>query len=158
MITALGKSPCLSRNFITLTPTDGVTQVSWLYTSEKAYTYAVTDANAGTVEMGDPKSFTLGAVTEKGESRVIWLSCSMGITDDGNTLSSSGNYQLTCAAFAWLTDSENQGVEIDPATISTGTLNVTVRQFTAWGVVLILVLPIAFLTTGIVIRQRRKKR
>lgn len=153
-----GKFIAPNAHGIALTPTEGVTQTSWLYTSEKAYTYAVTDAEAGTVEKGDPKSFTLGAIAEKGESRVIWLSCSMGITDDGNTLSSSGNYQLTCAAFAWLTDSKNQGVEIDPATISTGTLNVTVRQFTAWGVVLILVLPIAFLTTGIVIRQRRKKR
>ncbi len=156
--TFTGKFVAPNSHAIKLTPTEGVTQTSWLYTSEKAYTYTVTDTEAGTVEKGDPKKFTLGAIAEKGESRVIWLSCSMGLTDDGDTLSSGANYQMASSIIAWLTDSGNHGLEIDPATVSTGTLNVTVGQFTAWGVILIIVLPAAFLATGFIIRQKRKKR
>ena len=118
----------------------------------------MTDPEKGTMEKGEEGCYTVGAIAERGDDRVIWISCATALTDDGEKMSSGNNYSLACGAISWLTDSSNQGVAINAAVISSGMLSVGVGQLVAWGVVMIVILPAAFLITGTVIRQKRKRR
>ncbi len=142
---------------IKMTATEGVILTSWLKTSEAGQLAGVGEDNKLTAT-GDKGCFTVGAIAEKGETQIIWLSSPDAMSAQVSALAGEkNNFDLVISAMNAATGIAVEPISIAAKPIESATLNVTVPEFLAWGSILALLLPIAALTVGIVICHIRKK-
>ncbi|MDO5300119.1 MAG: GldG family protein [Clostridia bacterium] len=134
--------------------------ITWLLTtSDSAYgKIAGLDMTTTEREDGDTDGpFNIGAASELGEGRLVWLTSSVMLEDSVNAMVSGANSDLFLNALEWLCDQE-ETISIRAKSLDGGTLTLTGAQSSFWSAVMIGGIPAAFVLTGIVIWMRRKRR
>lgn len=134
---------------ITLTEVAGVTVTPWLYTTEAGYLKGAADAKG---------TYTVGAIAEKGESAVVWISSYQALTQTCNGYTNGGNFALSLSAFNELSGIGHDGITIASSALDNARLAVTVTQFAIWAIILVIVIPVGIAITGTVVWYIRKKR
>ena len=137
----------------------GVTLTSWLYSSEKAVRTYYDRLKKEWIVPEETASYTVGAIAERGDSAIVWISSPYPLTSSYNTLSNGGNFALIRSALGALggTDTEilsQAPSAIDPARLTKTSFSSTLLQ----GALLLFVLPLGTLAVGAAAVARRKKR
>ncbi len=148
-----GQFAALAPHAITLTPTEGVTHTEWLYTSKKGY---LLDGSGE--KLGEDSTLTCGAIAEKGDSAILWISSSYALSATADSYSQGGNYTLLHSAISTLTNTPNTPVPLSARTMDTATLAPSESAFIIWGAILILLIPIATTTLALTTWYVRKRR
>lgn len=163
-LTKIASSPANGENFsgvyasvlshcITLRETDGVTLTPWLITTEDGY-------------LRDPKEsekieegiFCCGAIAEKGNSTVMWISSPLSVSSTGYVASEGGNFLLLLSAFRWMCNADFEKLSIASTTVASEALSVSNGDLAIWTLVIAVLLPIIPVSIGIVRTYVRKKR
>ncbi|MBQ9131369.1 MAG: Gldg family protein [Clostridia bacterium] len=145
---------------IRMEPVDGVTQTSWIRTSEKGYLWYNTDDNAEAEELAQSTKgeHHMGVIAEKGDSTVVWISSPDATTNYGNVQSAGGNFDVAVSCFGYLCGTDHVAIALEAAQMDTSVLTVTVGNFVWLAVLLVLLIPVALLITGITRAYIRKRR
>ena len=139
----------------------GVTVFPLLYTGETTGSLRVVNKNGNLV--GEPgeetgKQYVCGAVAQKGEGTLLWISSPESLSATGNALSGGGNFTLVQSALNWMTDNTYAAVNVSSTPMSANGLALGSNGVVALGVILILVLPLALIIPSSVYLYKRKKR
>lgn len=103
--------------------------------------------------------FDIGiAITEavgSKETRIVWYSTSNLLNEDANNTVSGANQDLILNSLNWMCQREDS-ISILAKTLDGGKLTVSSRESTFWSLVLIGIVPAAFVIAGIMVYIRRK--
>ena len=139
------------------TAPDGVTLYPLLYTGETTGSLIlVYDNNEQGEESGE--QYVCGAVAQKGEGTLLWISAPESLTSTAYSLSAGGNFSLVYEALNWMTDNTYTGVSVSSTLMTTDSLAIEANGIIVLGVVLILILPLALIIPASVYLYKRKKR
>lgn len=135
----------------------GVSAYPLLYTGETTGSLIVVYENG---EQGEEKDerYVTGAVAQKGEGTLLWLSSPDSASTTGYSLSAGGNFTLIRSAMNWMTGNTYTTVSVSSTLMVTDTLNLDTTGIAILGVVLVLVVPVAFVIPTMVYLYKRKKR
>ena len=139
------------------TAPDGVTVSPLLYTGETTGSLIVVYDNGEQGEE-DGEQYVCGAVAQKGEGTLLWISSPEALSATGYSLSAGGNFTLAQSALDWMTANTYTAVNISSTLMSANGLALDTNGVVALGVILILVLPLAFIIPSVVYLYKRKKR
>lgn len=139
------------------TTPNGVTVSPLLYTGETTGSLIVVYDNGEQGEE-DGEQYVCGAVAQKGEGTLLWISSPEALSATGYSLSAGGNFTLTQSALDWMTANTYTAVNISSTLMSANGLALDTNGVVALGVILILVLPLAFIIPSVVYLYKRKKR
>ena len=139
------------------TAPEGVTVFPLLYTGETTGSLIVVYENGEQSEEKDERYVT-GAVAQKGEGTLLWISSPESATATGYSLSNGGNFTLIRSAMDWMTDNTYATVSVPSTLMTVNSLALDTNGVTILGVVLGLILPLAFLIPSMVYLYKRKKR
>ncbi len=136
--------------------------ISLLDTSSEAYSKV--DSTSSTIEKADEDilgPFNLAVAIKEtygeNEARVVILGSSMILQDELLTYSSAGNSDLFLNSVSWLNDQESS-ISIRTRSVKNELLSLTGADVNLWSIITILVIPVIFLITGIVVWLRRRKK
>lgn len=104
----------------------------------------------------DPTSYTYGAVVEKENSKIVWVSTPY-LFDLADPFIGGGNHQLLLSSIDWMSDASISTIDTQATAMETDVLLVSVTAFLIWLVLLVIILPLSFLSIGLVRRHIRKK-
>ena len=142
---------------------DGLTVTQLLTTSDSAYAkadgYNITTFDK---EEGDTDGpFALGvAITEEvegGQTGIVWLTTSYMFDSDNNMRVAGANNALFLNALDWMCQRES-AISIRAKDLSTEYLTVPSSTASTWSLILVAVVPLAFLACGAVVTIRRRRR
>lgn len=139
------------------TTPNGVTVSPLLYTGETTGSLIVVYDNGEQGEE-DGEQYVCGAVAQKGEGTLLWISSPEALSATGYSLSAGGNFTLAQSALDWMTANTYTAVNISSTLMSANGLALDTNGVVALGVILILVLPLAFIIPSVVYLYKRKKR
>lgn len=132
-----------------------------LSTSEQSY--SKTDVNSENVEKEEKDidgPFYLGAAVtktkDKKETKLAIYSSAYLLTDDFLSTGQFGNEELILNTINWMADT-GKGVSIPIKSITQNYLTVTGGQAVFYTVLLVIIIPLAFILSGLVIWLRRRK-
>ena len=151
-----GSFVAITPHSIVLKDKENVTLTPWITTSEKGYLVTEDfEENQDVVY----NTYVLGALAEKGNTRIAWISSPLSISYTmGQNLSSGGNYSLLVSAFKWLTDSSYNTISFTATEISTPLVYLSDSEIAVWRWIFILPLPILAATIGGIRTYVRKKK
>ena len=139
------------------TAPEGVTTFPFLYTGETTGSLIlVYDNNEQGEESGE--QYVCGAVAQKGEGTLLWISAPESLTSTAYSLSAGGNFSLVYEALNWMTDNTYTGVSVSSTLMTTDGLAIGTDGIVVLGIALILILPIAVIIPASVYLYKRKKR
>lgn len=149
-----------------------MTYTSLFHTSEKAILEALEDGSeedpssegesqTNQSETPEASSYDVGALvklqTEQGSGKLCWLGSSMMLSSDYNGAVSGGNYTYFLAIIESMCEKTNS-IVIDSKQMAEPSVILSVGQASFWAVVIIGLIPLATVVTGIIIRERRRRR
>ena len=140
---------------------EGVSVSPLLSTSDSAF--LKTDGYAATTyekEDGDKDGpFTLAAAIEDENTgaRAVWVSSAALVDDTANSYVSGGNQDLFLNCLSWMAGQEDS-LSIHAKSVSTEYLTMSSSAASLYTVLIIFLIPLLFLSIGIVIVVRRKRR
>ena len=135
---------------------EGVSVTPWLYTTQAGY---LADEDDNKTESAEKAVYTVGVTAQKGEARIVWLSCAQSLNENVDAAYASGaNTLLARYGLTWLTGTDVKPVEIAPTVVNTEVLSVSYNAFIIWSVVLVLLIPTGVIVGGATVRYIRKKR
>jgi len=140
---------------------DGVTVVPLLYTGEKTGALYTVDENGKlTKEESEEAStqYVCAAVAQKGEGTLLWLTSPESASIIAYNFPQTDNFTLIRSAMNWMTNNTYTGVSISSTLMTTDGLALDTNGITVLGIVLILILPLAFIIPSAVYLYKRKKR
>lgn len=139
---------------------EGVTVTPWLQTSKNGYILSMDNppTTEGDLAAIERKTYTFGAIAEKGDTRIIWVSTPSALSAAMDAQSNGGNFGLVSSALRWMTDTNETIFSVEAPTIETSYLTVSDQAFVMWGTVLVIILPLAVLILGIMIWYARKRK
>ena len=150
---------CYYPHAITLTETEGVTHTSLLYTSAAGYLTTYDEESKKWVQSDEKEVLTVGALAEKGDTRIFWVASADALTSQINAYSSNnGNFNFVLSVMNHMSGVGSDSIAIESAMLDTSLLAVTGMQFLIFGILLVVVIPVAVLTVGIIVWYVRKKR
>ncbi len=161
-----GSFAMLMPHVINLSPTDGVLHTEWITTtSAGSYFYAGEVGDDGDLS-GEIKELldarvgkqVCGAIAQKDDSALIWISSALSMGLSGYSYSSGGNYTLLGSAMDWATENGFTALSIDPAPIESQAITPTSGQTAVCAILLLLLLPAVFaFPTGLKLYMRKKR-
>ncbi len=95
--------------------------------------------------------------TDTGESKLVWITSSTLAESQIDQLVSGGNTDFVTNAMGWLCEMEDT-ISIHAKTISYEYLTLTSAQSGRWTLVMVVLIPVAVLTGGIVVWLKRRKK
>lgn len=139
---------------ITLTKTEGVKQTDWVFTSRNAcLKYGSSDPDPKTAER-----YTCGAIAERGNSRVLWLSSALAFDLQAYVYSDGGNYELLRSSIDWATETEYTHITVPSSPIKSTILGITSGELALWGIIVATVIPLCtILPLSVRLYVRKKK-
>ncbi|MBQ9806812.1 MAG: Gldg family protein [Clostridia bacterium] len=142
---------------IQFAPVEGVTQTNWLYTSDGGYLKEY-NADSKSYIDGAKGEYTVGAIAQKGDSRILWLASPQMLDSTYNQLSEGGNYTLAITAMNYMTGTGTNSITIPSTAIDQPVLTLNATQFTVTTALIVIILPFGTMIAGIVIFIARKRR
>lgn len=151
---------------ITVREVDGVNVIEWITTGKNgSYLYSDEVDSDGTItdelkETLDERAgeYVCGAIAEKGDSRVIWISSALSIGLTGYSYSDGGNYALVRSALDWATDNAFDALSVEPTSIESQTLSMSSGQIAVCVLAVAVLVPLAVAAICGVRVYIRKKR
>lgn len=141
---------------ITLTETEGVTLTPWLTTSAVGY---LVDPTTGKQTDASKTTYTVGAIAEKGDTQIVWISSSASFLSQINTnYAANANFDLFLQALNHLSGVASNSIALSARSMESPALAASPVQLIVLGVILVLILPIATAAVGIGVWYVRKKR
>ena len=135
----------------------GVTVFPLLYTGETTGSLIVVYENEKQGEEKDERYVT-GAVAQKGDGTLLWISSPDSATYEGNRLSAGGNFTFIRSAMNWMSGNTYATVSVPSTLMTTGSIALDANGIAILGVVLGLILPLTLLIPSMVYLYKRKKR
>jgi ABC-2 type transport system permease protein len=139
---------------------DGLTVSKLFTTSDKAFS-KVAGYNMTTTEFeeGDIRgTFALGVAVEENETRIVWLSSGGMLTDEISQMVGGANQDVFLNSLNWMCERE-QSISISPKSLDElNTLTVPTGAGTKLSILLVGVIPAAFVACGIAITVRRRRK
>lgn len=142
---------------------DTLSVTKLLYTSISSYLKSLDAINETTEkEEGDPTgSYATAMASEKtldqGSSRAIWISSLQTLSEAADSWVSGANTDFIINSIDWLCQKEDS-ISIRGKSLDMTALTIPSSAANNWSIVLVFVLPAAFLGTGIVVFIRRKRK
>jgi len=102
--------------------------------------------------------YVCAAVAQKGEGTLLWLTSPESASIIAYNFPQTDNFTLIRSAMNWMTNNTYTGVSISSTLMTTDGLALGTNGFTVLGVVLMLILPLAFIIPSAVYLYKRKKR
>ncbi len=163
-LTKIASSPATGSDFsgvyasifshcITLKETEGVTLTPWLTTTEEGYLRDPVEAEK--IEEG---VYCCGAIAEKKDATLIWISSPLSVSSTGYVASEGGNFLLFLSAFRWMCDADFEKLSIAPTTVTSAALSLSNGDLAIWTLVIAVILPLIPISIGIIYTYVRKKR
>ncbi len=139
---------------ISLTETEGVKHTDWVFTTRNAcLKYSATDPDPETAAR-----YTCGAIAEKGDSRVLWLSSALAFDLQAYVYSDGGNYRLLLSALDWATETAYTHITVSSSPIKSTVLGISSGELSLWGIVVATVIPLCtILPLSVRLYVRKKK-
>ncbi|WP_209342407.1 GldG family protein [Flavonifractor sp. AGMB03687] len=142
---------------------DGLTVTELLTTSDSAYAkadgYNITTFEKEDGDVDGP--FALGVAiaeeVEGGQTGIVWLTTSYMFDSDNNMRVAGANNDLFLNALDWMCQRES-AISIRAKDLSTEYLTVSSSSASTWSLILVAVVPLAFLVGGAVVTIRRRRR
>ena len=91
-------------------------------------------------------------------ARLVWVSCIELLSDDANSLVSGGNQRFFLSILANVCEEKGSSVVVPTKSLSLDRLTMNTAQEIAMVVLTVVLLPLAYLCIGILVRVRRKRR
>ncbi len=143
---------------ITVSETDGVGVTSWLYTSGAGYVQTTDTTTGAMTQLGEKGEYTFGAIAEKGETTIVWITSPLKNISAYDATAEGGNHDLILSAFNQMTGIGHDGITLASREIDTATLAVTATGFAVWSLIFVILLPVSVAVTGGIVWYQRKKR
>lgn len=137
--------------------TDG-SVTPWLYTSGAGYLLAADSTTGTSIQVGEKGEYTFGAIAEKGETTIVWITSPLATISAYDAYASGGNHELILSAFNQMTGIGHDGITVASRKIDTSSLSVSAMGFLGWGFILVILLPVATIVAGGIVWYQRKKR
>ena len=102
--------------------------------------------------------YTLGAVSKKENSSILWLSSSLAVSSTSNTLSSGGNIMYVLSILEDLCPSQSTSVSISPILMTSPAMTLSEGDLALWTLVIAVLIPLIPLSIGIIYTYTRRKR
>lgn len=122
------------------------------------------NATSAEKESGDISTedgFAVGvAVTDdsgSAEGKIVWYTSSYITDQQMDTLSAGANMDLIINSISWMCDTE-EAITIHAKTMNNEYLTLTSAQSGRWTIILVIVIPLAFLISGIYVWAKRRKK
>lgn len=144
---------------IGMTGQGSATVTALLRTSDSAYGKQAGLSVQSTERESDDSAgpFVTGAVSEKGNGKMIWFTAGDMLTDGVDRTVSYGNSNLYLNVVNYVCG-QRENISIRAKSLDQETLTVTGAQNTFWSVVMIGVIPLGFIAVGVIVMIRRKRR
>ena len=130
-----------------------------LTTSSKAYG-KIDGLNSMTTEKESKDlegPFTVGAISETGSGKFIWFTSSYMLENSVNSMVSGANEDLILNLLGWACGHE-ETISIRAKSLEASGLTITASQSSFWVVVMLAIIPLSFITFGVIITIRRKRK
>lgn len=138
---------------------DGVDVTVLLTTSSQSYS-KLAGLNMTTTEKeeGDTEGpFNVGMIAEKDGGKLFWVTSPYLLESSVDSAVSGGNSNLLLNVLNWMGGQED-AISIRAKSLDSETLTVPSSQSSLWSVLMIGVIPAAFVVLGVVVTIRRKRR
>ena len=136
-----------------VTEVEGVTQTVLLRSSGSGLLRTMNQTEEDEIPSG---SFILSVLAEKGESAVLWMS--MQPDSSANAYSGNINDRFVEEALSFFTGYDQSALSISYRAVASSYLETTTLTLIVWVLMLVLLIPAAVMTVGIVRYYVRKKR
>ena len=142
---------------------DGLTVNQLLTTSDQAYAkpdgYSITtyDKEEGDIDGPFALGVAISEEVEDGETGIVWLTTSQMFSSSDPWTAASANTDLFLNALGWMCEQED-AVSIRAKSLSTEYLTVPASSASTWSLILVAVVPLAFLACGAYVTVTRRKR
>lgn len=166
-------SPLVSGNYRVILPVsqgmtvseelpDGITVTSILTTSEDAFSkiagYSLSTYEKEEGDIDGPFSLAVVIEDSNTESQIIWVSSGALLDEKVNSMVSGGNQDLFLNMVNYLCEPEGSSISIHAKSLTTEYLTMDSGASSALALLMIGVLPVAYLAFGILTWYRRKRR
>ncbi len=148
----------LAQPIVQLEESDAVVS-ALLETSASSYAKAAgLNMETAEKEEGDTDgAFMIGAASELGEGRMVWITSAQLMENGVNAMVSGGNSDLFMNSVNWMCD-QQETISIRAKTLDEQGLTLTQSQSSFWSIVLLGIIPGVVIIMGIVVVIRRKRR
>lgn len=137
----------------------GISVTKLFTTSDKAYTILPDAQTTSKTDESDEGSFTVGAIAENGNGgKLLWIGSNYAFVDKANSYSSGANYQYFLSSISYLSPRDTIVTDIPAVEITNPMLTVTESGASFWGITLTFIIPLTFLSIGLVkwwLRRRK---
>ena len=141
---------------IELTPTDGITQTAWLYTSAASY---LGDPSTGKALSETRASYTVGAFAQTvNGGGILWISAPYAVFSEADSYVSGANFTLLTNATNALTNHVRASLHLSADRMELARITVSNQALAIWSLILCAALPLSVLVIGTVRIYVRKKR
>ena len=140
---------------------DGVSVTELLTTSDDSFSKIAEYWTTYEKEDGDIDGpFALGvAITDSNaDSNIVWISSSALLNDSANTRVSGGNQDLFLNCLNWMCEVGESGITIHAKSLDYEYLTIPEETVSTLSVLMVGIIPLAYLAVGITVRVRRKRR
>lgn len=136
----------------------GVTIAPLFSTTSSAYTIDVMASDTSKTADSKTGTFWVGVASElESGGKLIWLPSSVVLTDTANSLTGA-NYAYAVEMLNWMSPRDTILSSISAISMSEQMLTVTAGGALFWSAVFVLIIPTAFMVTGLVIWIRRRRK
>lgn len=140
--------------------TENEVEINYLLeTSEEAFAKSeIVDETSLTKSEGDETgAFPVAAVASCGETQLVYLTSSAFVDDSVNQYVAGGNYDFVMNAIGYICEHES-AITVHAKSLDTDYIAMTAADISVWAVILVIVIPLAFVVTGFVIWFTRRRR
>ncbi|MBQ9759783.1 MAG: Gldg family protein [Clostridia bacterium] len=136
-------------------PNTEITRLLYTTTSATRSSY---DASTGkwTKLDEDPASYTYGAIAEKGDSKILWVSTPY-LLDLCDPYMQNGNHQLLLSSIGFMSSEDLATIDLAANSMASNVLLVSLTAFVLWLIILVVLLPSALLAIGLLRRSVRRR-
>ncbi len=103
-------------------------------------------------------SYTVGALSEKGDASLFWLSSHLSVSSTANDLSSGNNLLYVLSVMDDLCPEKEDTISVSPILMTASSLTLSDGDLALWTLVIAALIPLLFLSIGIIFTYSRKKR
>ena len=132
-----------------------VTVTPLLYTGEETGCLMYSNDE---IDKDNSGKFVCGAISQKGEGSILWLSSPESASVTGYSLSSGGNFTWIYAAMNWMTGNTYSNISVASTLMTSGNLAINTNGVTVLAVILAFAVPLALLIPSMVYLYKRKMR
>lgn len=141
---------------------EGVTVTPLLTTSKSAFSkvagYKLSTYEKEEGDIDGPFALGVAITDSSSKSNMVWVTSSRFLNDDANTMVAGGNQDLFLNSLNWMCNVGDSGISIHAKDLSYEYLTINAETANILTVLVVGVIPLIYMTIGLVVRIRRRNR